>query len=64
LKNIKGFSVSTDGTMKRIAVIYDVIDESGKVTKANARINRLVTDEITLNAIDELLTYSQNLIEE
>ena len=64
MKNIKGFAVSTDGTMKRLAITYDVIDENGKVTRANVRVNRLVTDETVLNAIDVLLTHAQTIIEE
>ena len=64
MNNIKGFAVSTDGTMKRIAITYDVIDNEGKVVKPNVRVNRLITDENALNAVDELLTYAQTLIEE
>ena len=64
MKNIKGFAVSTDGTMKRLAVTYDVIDDEGKVTKANVRVNRLITDDSALSAVDELLSYAQSLIEE
>jgi hypothetical protein len=64
MKNIKGFAVSTDGTMKRLAVTYDVIDDEGKVTKANVRVNRLITDDNALAAVDELLNYAQSLIEE
>lgn len=64
MKNIKGFAVSTDGTMKRLAVTYDAIDDEGKVTKANVRVNRLITDDNALAAVDELLSYAQSLIEE
>lgn len=64
MKNIKGFAVSTDGTMKRLAVTHDVIDDEGKVTKANVRVNRLITDDSALSAVDELLSYAQSLIEE
>ena len=64
MKNIKGFAVSTDGTMKRLAVTYDAIDEEGKVTKANVRVNRLITDDSALSAVDEILSYAQSLIEE
>lgn len=64
MNNIKGFAVSTDGTMKRIAITYDAIDNEGKVVNPNVRVNRLITDENALNAVDELLTYAQTLIEE
>ena len=35
MKNIKGFAVGTDGNMKRIAITYDAIDDSGKVVNSN-----------------------------
>ena len=64
MKNIKGFAVGTDGTMKRIAITYDEIDESGKVINANVKVNRIVTDNEALQAIDTILSYAQSLIEE
>ena len=64
MKNIKGFAVGTDGTMKRIAITYDEIDESGKVINANVKVNRIVTDSEALQAIDTVLNYAQSLIEE
>ena len=64
MKNIKGFAVGTDGTMKRIAITYDEIDESGKVINANVKVNRIVTDNEALQAIDTVLSYAQSLIEE
>ena len=64
MKNIKGFAVGTDGTMKRSAITYDEIDESGKVINANVKVNRIVTDSEALQAIDTVLNYAQSLIEE
>lgn len=63
MKNIKGFAVGTDGTMKRIAITYDEIDENGKVTNANVKVNRIVTDDEALQAIDTVLVYAQGVIE-
>ena len=63
MKNIKGFAVGTDGTMKRIAITYDEIDEEGKVINANVKVNRIVTDNEALQAIDTILTYAQDVIE-
>lgn len=62
--NIKGLSISTDGDMKRLATTFDEINDNGKVTKSNARINRLVTDEEALAAIDVLWNYASQVIEE
>lgn len=63
MKNIKGFAVGTDGNRKRIAITYDEIDESGKVTNSNVKVNRIVTDESALAAVDTILEYAQNIIE-
>ena len=62
--NLKGLSVVTDGTMKRIAISYDEIDESGKVINSNIRLNRIVTDKETLASIDTLENYAANLLKE
>ena len=61
MKNIKGFAVGTDGNMKRIAITYDEIDDSGKVVNSNVKVNRVVTDSDTLNAIDTIEKYAQTI---
>lgn len=64
MKNVKGFAVASDGSMKRIAITYDEIDESGKVVNGNVKINRIVTDEETLSAIGVIDTYAQGIADE
>ena len=64
MTNIKGVAISTDGDMKRLAITYDEINENGKVTKSNAKINRIVTDENVLLSIDEIWNYANEVIEE
>lgn len=64
MKNIKGFAVGTDGNMKRIAITYDEIDDTGKVVNPNVKVNRIVTDADALAAIDTILDYAQGVIEE
>ncbi len=63
MKNIKGFAVGTDGNMKRIAITYDEIDDSGKVVNSNVKVNRVVTDSDTLNAIDTIEKYAQTIVD-
>lgn len=63
MKNIKGFAVGTDGNMKRIAITYDEIDDSGKVVNSNVKVNRVVTDSDTLNAIDTIEKYVQTIVD-
>ena len=64
MKNIKGFAVASDGNMKRIAVTYDEIDDTGKVINANVKVNRLITDADTLSAVSKLEEYGQTVIDE
>lgn len=64
MTNIKGFAIGTDGNMKRIAVTYDVVAEDGKVTNANARVNRVVTDAEVLAAIETITDYAESIVEE
>ncbi len=64
MKNIKGFAVGTDGSMKRIAITYDEIDKNGKTTKPNVKLNRIVTESSVLDAIDSILDYAENIIQE
>lgn len=65
MTNIKGYAIATDGNMKRIAITYDVIDEiTGKVTNANVKVNRIVTDELALESIAYLDNYCKTLVAE
>lgn len=64
MKNIKGFAIASDGNMKRIAITYDEIDDAGKVINSNIKVNRLVTDEKSLDAIVTLENYIQSIINE
>ena len=65
MNNVKGYAVATDGAMKRIAITYDVIDETtGKVTNSNVKINRIVTDELALEYIAYLDNYCKEVIAE
>lgn len=63
MKNIKGIATTSDGNMKRIAITYDEIDETGKVIKSNVKLNRLVTDESALSAITTLEIYAQSIVD-
>lgn len=64
MKNIKGFAVANDGTMKRIAVTFDEINDKGEVINANVKMNRIVTDEKTLKAIETVQKFAETIVEE
>ena len=63
MNNIKGIAVVTDGSQKRIAITYDVINDEGIVTNLNKKINRIVTDSEVLNSILVVESYAQTIID-
>jgi hypothetical protein len=64
MKNIKGIAVATDGSLKRMAITYDVIDEeTGKVTSSNVKTNRVVTDAEVLGEIAKIEEFAQMIID-
>lgn len=46
--NIKAIATATDGSVKRMAITYDAINDEGKVTSSNAKLNRVVIDQAAL----------------
>ena len=64
MKNIKGIAVVTDGNLKRIAVTFDVVEEDGKISKVNQRINRVITDSEVLKQVTEVESYAQKIVDE
>lgn len=64
MKNLKGIAIVTDGSIKRMAMTYDVINDDGIATAMNKRINRVVADKDVLAAIDVLESYAKNIIDE
>lgn len=64
MNNIKAIGIANDGSMKRISVNYDVINEEGKVVSSNKRINRVITDNDVINAINIIYEYANTMLEE
>ena len=62
--NIKAVATATDGSVKRMAITYDIINEEGKVTTSNAKLNRVVVDQEALSAIDVLEKLALNSVSE
>nr|DAR79056.1 MAG TPA: hypothetical protein [Caudoviricetes sp.] len=64
MKNIKGFAVASDGNMKRIAITFDEISDTGKVINSNVKMNRIIANENVLAAVSTLEQYGQIVIDE
>lgn len=63
MNNVKGYAIANDGSMKRIAITYDVINESGKPVKVNAKTNNFIVDEEVLNALAIVESYAQGIVD-
>lgn len=63
MNNIKGYAIANDGSMKRIAITYDVIDENGKPIKVNAKTNNFIVDEEVLNALAIVEAYAKGIVD-
>lgn len=63
MKNIKGISIISDGNSKRLAIIYDVIDDEGKVINANARVNRIIIDSDKLQHVKNIEDIAQSILD-
>lgn len=63
MKNVKGFAVATEGKMKRIAITYDVLDDTGKPINPNQKESRFVMDKSVLEAISKIEEFAQAIIE-
>ena len=64
MRNIKGIAFATDGSLKRMAITYDEVDEStGKVINSNAKTNRVVTDDTILESIASIEGFAQGIID-
>ena len=63
MNNILSLGVVTVGNAKRIAVIYQVVDETGKVTADNQRTNKIITNDDVLKAAAVLNDYAQSIVD-
>ena len=63
MNNVKGYAIANDGSMKRIAITYDVIDENGKPVKMNAKTSNFVVDEEVLNVLAIVENYAQGIVD-
>lgn len=62
MKNVKGFAIANDGNMKRIAITYDDIDDTGKIINTNIKLNRVIVDDGVLKSVNALFDYAESLI--
>lgn len=64
IKNIQSISLSNDGKLNRVSIMWDELNDEGKTITTNNRATRVVTDESVLDAISIVEDYAQGVIEE
>lgn len=62
MRNVKGYAIASDGNMKRIAITYDEIDDTGKVISPNLKANRLISDSDVLLANSTIELFAQSVV--
>lgn len=63
MNNIKALAILPDGNMKRIAITYDELNDEGKVINSNVKVNRIITDEDVLAAVEVIEDYAQSVVD-
>ena len=63
MRNVKGYDVASDGNMKRIAITYDEIDDTGKVISANVKVSRLISNEDVLLSNSIIENFAQSVVD-
>ena len=62
MRNVKGYAIASDGNMKRIAITYDEIDDTGKVFSPTLKANRLISDSDVLLANSTIELFAQSVV--
>lgn len=58
---ITSMGILTTAEGKRLSITYSTIDDAGKITKENQRLNRVVLDESILGHINALENFATNI---
>lgn len=62
--NIKDLTITNDGALHRLSVSFDEYDADGKVTRANVRMSRVITDPNIGAHVDAVRDYVMNVIKQ
>lgn len=54
--------ILTTAEGKRLSITYSVIDDNGKITEENQRVNRVVLDENIKSHIRALEEFAENIV--
>lgn len=63
MKVVTSVTAWNDSVGKRVSITYSEVDETGKITSDNGRIDKVVVDKDAKTTIDSLLEYAQELID-
>lgn len=60
---VTSMGILTTAEGKRISITFSVIDNAGKITKENQRVNRVVLDENVLSHISAIEQFALGIAE-
>lgn len=64
MKAVTSVTLWNDAVGKRMSVTYSEVDEeTGRVTKDNLRIDRVITDKSAQKSMQAILAYSQDFVD-
>lgn len=64
MKAVTSVTLWNDAVGKRMSVTYSEVDETtGRVTKDNLRMDRVITDKSAQKSMQAILTYAQDFVD-
>lgn len=63
MNKISAVTVFQTAVGTRMSMVYSEVDETGKITKSNSRVDRLIMNENDLEAANVLLASAQTFID-
>lgn len=64
MKTVTSVTLWNDAVGKRMSVTYSEVDEAtGRVTKDNLRMDRVITDKNAQKSMQSILSYAQDFVD-
>lgn len=63
MKSVTAVTVWNDAVGARMSIVYSEIDDSGKITSDNKRVDRVITDTDAKNIMKSMMDYAQSYVD-
>lgn len=64
MKKVTAITVFQTAAGQRLSIVYAEINEEGKITQDNVRVDRILVDKDAQAAAEKLTAHAQNIIDE